>query len=143
MPAQEYEDQNWVGLSGVIADTPRFITVEHQASVRFKLEVHTRRPGLSHIETLLVNISVYGEPAERGYPFLKRGSRIAVFGKVDVRTYTDLPSGRPRFVQEVVALELLPSFGADWERGGLHLENLGLQHDPRCAILSHSEPTRK
>lgn len=113
MPAQEYEDQNWVGLSGVIADTPRYITVEHKASVRFKLEVHSRRPGLSPIETLLVNVSVYGEPAERGYPFLRQGSRIAVFGKVDIRVYTDLPSGKPRKVQEIVALELLPSFGAD------------------------------
>jgi single-stranded DNA-binding protein len=133
-----YEDVNWVALSGTIKDTPRYITVAHKQTVRFQLEMNCRRPGFAHSETLLVNVSVYGEPAERGYAFLRAGARIGVFGMVDVREFADAASGKPRKVQEVVAVQLVPSFGADFERGQRQMETLGLGMPP---ILTHSAST--
>lgn len=134
MEGEHYADQNLVALSGVVVEGPRFIAGA-RAILRFALSVRCRRPGLTGLETMNITVAAYGPLAERASAFLCKGARVGVLGCIDVRSYRD-ESGQTRKIQEVVASEVLPSFGSDWGRGQDHLTTKGLEN---LAILAHPD----
>ena len=98
---------NKVILIGNLTRDPEISTTSNGVSVcRFAVAV-TRRYANAEGErdTDFVNIVAWRALAENCHKFLKKGSKVAVVGNLQTRTY-DAQDGSKRYVTEVVAEEV-------------------------------------
>lgn len=112
---------NKVILIGNLTKDPELTTTNSGISVtRFTIAVSRRFVGASgERETDFLNIVAWRAQAENCSKYLKKGSKCAVVGSIQTRSY-DAQDGSKRYVTEVVAdeVEFLSSkndsgFGAD------------------------------
>ena len=98
---------NKVILIGNLTRDPEISTTSNGISVcRFAVAVARRYTNASgEREADFVNIVVWKALAENCHKFLKKGSKAAVVGSLQSRTY-DAPDGTKKYVTEVVADEV-------------------------------------
>jgi single-stranded DNA-binding protein len=118
---------NAVHLSGSLAEQPLFNTLEKGVPLlRLKLDVQALIPGAynDRVEILHINVVMYGPGAADVYPFLQKGAQISIFGYIGVRVHYENGSRKQRLEQEVVAIRIMPSVGADFARGLQRMERM-------------------
>lgn len=98
---------NKVMLIGNLTKDPELTTTNSGISVcRFTLAVSRRYVGASgERETDFLNIVVWRGQADNCSKFLKKGSKCAVVGTIQNRSY-DAQDGTKRFITEIVAEEV-------------------------------------
>lgn len=69
-------------------------------------ETFKNENGEKQTETIWHNLVLWGKPAELAERFLKKGSEIAIEGKISNRNYTD-KDGVKRYITEIVVSEML------------------------------------
>jgi single-strand DNA-binding protein len=102
--------RNKVQLIGNLGNNPEVKALESgRKLVKFSLatsESYKTKSGDKVKETQWYNLVVFGKIASVAEKFLKKGSRVAVEGKLTNRNYTD-KNGVTRFITEVQVSELL------------------------------------
>ena len=110
---------NKVILIGNLTKDPELTTTNSGISVcRFTLAVSRRYVGTSgERETDFLNIVVWRNQADNCSKYLKKGSKCAVVGSIQTRSY-DAQDGSKRYVTEITAdeVEFLSSKGEGAER---------------------------
>ena len=110
---------NKVILIGNLTKDPELTTTNSGISVcRFTLAVSRRYVGTSgERETDFLNIVVWRNQAENCSKYLKKGSKCAVVGSLQTRSY-DAQDGSKRYVTEITAdeVEFLSTKGEGAER---------------------------
>ena len=98
---------NKVILIGNLSRDPEITTTNSGVSVcRFALAVQRRfQNAEGEREADFINIVVWRAQAENCHKFLKKGSKCAVVGRIQVSSY-DAQDGTKRYVTEVVADEV-------------------------------------
>lgn len=110
---------NRVILIGNLTKDPELTTTNSGISVcRFTLAVSRRFVGASgERETDFLNIVAWRSQAENCSKYLKKGSKCAVVGAIQTRSY-DAQDGTKRYVTEVVASEVEFLSAKDQTDGG-------------------------
>ena len=95
---------NRVFLIGNLTKDPELATTNSGVSVcRFALAVSRNFSNADgERETDFLNIIVWRGQAENCHKYLKKGSKCAISGSIQVRNY-DAPDGTKRYVTEIVA----------------------------------------
>jgi len=98
---------NKVILIGNLTKDPEITTTNNGVAVcRFTLAVSRRYANSEgERETDFINIVVWRNAAENCHKFLKKGSKTAVVGNLQTRSY-DANDGSKRYITEVVAEEV-------------------------------------
>lgn len=98
---------NKVILIGNLTKDPELTTTNNGISVcKFSLAVSRRFVGASgERETDFLNIVVWRGQAENCHKYLKKGSKCAVVGTIQSRSY-DAQDGTKRYITEIVAEEV-------------------------------------
>lgn len=98
---------NKVILIGNLTKDPELTTTTSGISVcRFSLAVSRRYTNSEgERETDFINVVVWRNLADNCHKFLRKGSKAAVVGNIQTRSY-DAPDGTKRYVTEVVAEEV-------------------------------------
>ena len=98
---------NKVILIGNLTKDPELTTTNNGISVcKFALAVSRRFVGASgERETDFLNIVVWRGQAENCHKYLKKGSKCAVVGTIQSRSY-DAQDGTKRYITEIVAEEV-------------------------------------
>lgn len=98
---------NKVILIGNLTKDPELSTTTSGISVcRFTLAISRRFTNSEgERETDFINIVVWRNAAENCHKFLRKGSKVAVIGSLQTRSY-DAQDGTKRFVTEVIADEV-------------------------------------
>lgn len=111
---------NKVFLIGNLTKDPELTTTTNGISVcRFALAVSRKYVGASgERETDFLNIVVWRGQAENCHKYLKKGSKCAVSGTIQSRSY-DAQDGTKRYVTEIVAdeVEFLSTRNSDTSNG--------------------------
>ncbi len=97
---------NKVILIGNLTRDPELATTNSGISYcRFSLAVQRRFASNGERETDFINVVVWRGQAENCNKYLKKGSKAAVVGSIQTRSY-DAQDGSKRYVTEVVAEEV-------------------------------------
>ncbi|MBQ4558388.1 MAG: single-stranded DNA-binding protein [Clostridia bacterium] len=98
---------NKVILIGNLTKDPELTTTNNGVSVcRFTLAISRRYANAEgERETDFINVVVWRNLADNCHKFLKKGSKTAVVGNIQTRSY-DANDGTKRYVTEVVAEEV-------------------------------------
>ena len=98
---------NKVILIGNLTKDPELTTTNNGGSVcRFNLAISRRYANAEgERETDFINVVVWRNLADNCHKFLKKGSKAAVIGNIQTRSY-DANDGTKRYVTEVVAEEV-------------------------------------
>ena len=102
--------KNSVRLIGYLGETPNVRKLDSgKTVVNFSMATHeTYRDsnGEKHTETTWHRLVAWGKPAEVAENYLKKGSEIAVEGRLTNRSYED-KNGEKHYVTEIVVNSLL------------------------------------
>ena len=113
---------NKVMLIGNLAKDPELITTNNGVSLcKFTLAVQRRFSGNDgEREADFLPIIVWRGQAENCYKYLKKGSKAAIFGSVQTRSY-EATDGSRRYMTEIIAdeVEFLASRGAGSDDGSV------------------------
>lgn len=103
-----YHIKNKVQLIGTLTDTPIIENTPHKGKcVRFVLET-TETTGKTETETTPHNLIGYGKVANLVEKYVKKGSEIAIEGKLTCRdSYVLNDAGAKQYVNEVEIREIL------------------------------------
>ena len=127
---------NKVMLIGNLAKDPELITTNNGVSLcKFTLAVQRRFTGNDgEREADFLPIIVWRGQADNCYKYLKKGSKAAISGSVQTRSY-EATDGSRRYMTEIIAdeVEFLAS------KGGLNDEDLE-QKDDKQDVVSKFEP---
>ena len=98
---------NKVILIGNLTKDPELTTTNNGVSVcRFTLAISRRYANAEgERETDFINVVVWRNLADNCHKFLKKGSKTAVVGNIQTRSY-DATDGSKRYITEVVAEEV-------------------------------------
>ncbi len=97
---------NKVVLIGNLTRDPELRTTNGGTSVcRFALAVSRRATNEGEREADFINIVVWGNQAENCHKYLKKGSKCAVFGRIQTSSY-DAQDGSKRYTTDVIANEV-------------------------------------
>ena len=98
---------NKVILIGNLTQDPELTTTNNGVSVcRFTLAISRRYANAEgERETDFINVVVWRNLADNCHKFLKKGSKTAVVGNIQTRSY-DATDGSKRYITEVVAEEV-------------------------------------
>ena len=111
---------NKVMLIGNLAKDPELITTNNGVALcKFTLAVQRRFAGTDgEREADFLPIIVWRGQAENCYKYLKKGSKAAISGSVQTRSY-EATDGSRRYMTEIIAdeVEFLASKGASGEDG--------------------------
>ena len=101
---------NSVNLIGNLGNDPEVKTLESgKILARFSLATssfYKNKSGENVKEAQWHNVVAWGKTAEIVEKYLKKGSKVAIEGKLKNRQY-ESPSGEKKYITEVVAEELL------------------------------------
>jgi len=91
----------WTGIGRLVADPElKFTAGKGTANTTFKIAIDD---GFGeNKKTNFIPIVVWGKSAESSANYLRKGSQVAISGKIQTRTY-DAKDGTKRYVTEVVA----------------------------------------
>ena len=128
---------NKVMLIGNLAKDPELITTNNGVSLcKFTLAVQRRFSGNDgEREADFLPIIVWRGQAENCYKYLKKGSKAAISGSVQTRSY-EATDGSRRYMTEIIAdeVEFLAS------RGGAGDEIPEEKDEPKKDVVSKFEP---
>lgn len=100
---------NQVHLIGNLGQDPKLIKMEKSQKCEMSLatsEIHTNADGEKVTETQWHKLVTWGKQAEIAEKYLRKGSKIAVIGKLMHRSFED-KEGNTRYVTEVRMEDLL------------------------------------
>lgn len=98
--------QKWIGIGNLTKDIELSTTTSGVKVGKFTLAVGRRFANADgERETDFINVVVWRELAENCAKYLKKGSKCAVVGEIQVRSY-DATDGTKRYVTEIVANEV-------------------------------------
>lgn len=103
---------NQIQLIGFVGSNPEFKTVvgvTEKKLFRFSLAINERyknEKGETVSSTMWVNLAAWNKTAERAQELIKKGTHLAISGKLSIREYMD-KEGNKRHNTEVVVDEFL------------------------------------
>ena len=98
--------QKWFGIGNLTKDIELSTTTSGISVARFTLAVGRRFANADgERETDFINIVVWREQAENCAKYLSKGSKCAVVGEIQIRSY-DANDGTKRYVTEIIASEV-------------------------------------
>lgn len=89
-------------IGNISTDIQLRYTSSNMAVATFNLAVNRPKKSDGTQETDFINIVVWGKQAENIGKYLKKGSKLAIEGRIQVRNYEN-SDGQKRYVTEVVA----------------------------------------
>ena len=106
-------ESNYVTMIGNLTDDPELrFTPSGAAVCGFRIASNRRytdRSGQQQEETTFMNVNVWRDMAENVAESLRKGDRVIVIGRIQVRSYEAKDGSGTRWVTEILADEVSPS----------------------------------